>query len=73
MNAVSKRTYRLQNFGGSFYLCLPANIITKRMLEHGVEVKIIHFDISKDEAVILIRAGVDGEHNTGHRESGKDA
>ena len=70
---MSNRTYKIQKISGSYYVCIPPTIVTELMLKHGVKIRIIHKDISKDEAVIVIRADVNGKHNKANKTSRKDS
>lgn len=54
-------------------MCLPANIVTQLMLKCGVKMTILHTNLESDEAVILIRADINGKYPTSGRASGKDA
>ena len=46
---------RIVRQGGSYYIALPPHLVTRKMLENGVEVEPVLFDLKRGELLIKIK------------------
>jgi hypothetical protein len=69
------RKYRVQRFGGSYYLCIPTFLVTKEMLRDGVYINVLEFNRKAGITVLQLtpvkpfelrnEAGSNGKHPQG--------